>query len=1252
MSYFKGSLKLKITVFLIITALIFWLIPSNLIFAEEGQTNEEETVTEETSGSSEESIEEEVAGEEVTEEETEEEVTEEETSEEETAEGEVTEEEVTEEETSEETENEEPIEIENSGGSTEGEITDEEATEEELTDEEVLPEEELLEGEEAVTEIVEVEEALVSTPTLSTDKPDYMPEDTVLVSGSGYEAGETLLIRIVKPNGSVEEDFLVVNSDGSISYSYNLVNGEMATYLVHIIEPEKNEALSSCSFTDVGGVLNVGTGFSYTTIQEAVDAALENANIVVSIGTYNENVTINKALSIFGPNKDINPNTDTRVEEAVVDGGLTGNVFNVNADGVTINGFTIRNGYNGIIGETSFSNFINNIIYGNLNSGGSNGIGILLWGNNDNNKISENEIYNNDRQGVFIGYDDFDDNPNTTPKISSGNIVSDNVIHDNGLYTNPNGPDASAYGVQLWNADNNLIVNNEIYNHDNWFRYPITDPTYDYAQGIYLCASNNNIVQGNYLHNNNYGVGLYSAGRTLSGSNQITSNNISNNTGYGIMNRDSAVVNATSNWWGSATGPNNATTNPSGTGNAVSGNVDYSPWWGDYYVGVAFPWTWYLNTSNGSTIQEGINAASAGDTINVAAGTYNENIIINKTLSILGNNSAILDGSGIAKNGFLINAANVVINGFDIKNFDIGIRTYGGPSNFSNLDILNTNIHNNIQNGILIVYDKFDTITIGNCDINNNSENGIGIADGASITNLNINDTDISGNAHSGLYIASAGTSINGLDFNDMIIKNNKWSGIHVTNGSSLANATLSDCIITGNDVNFSITSGANVVDLIIKNSELSNSPTNHGFWLRGATIDGLTFEGTEFNNNKYQGFYVSENATLTDATISGGSIQGNAWGLLTRASNVNNLTILGVIISNNLSGCGASIASGTVNGFTVENCIFEKNAWEHLDIGVGWIGLLNVSNVNIKENTFYGGPWACIYVDKASDFKTDDITIVSNNFLSNALGIYNGKDVSVNAVGNWWGDPSGPSGVGFGTGDAVSSLVNYDKWLNASYPGGSPINFVDVQSFKGNTFEDKEIGVGVNVDGGAPTVTVGKYSTNPGSGFANNLGLYVDLHIDTDKDVKTIVFRMYYTDADLATAGLVETSLKARFWDGSKWEPCSDQYVDTDNNCIVVTITLTTTPSISDLVGTAFAASGNPSVTPVTPVTPSTPVSAPVKATGGTTSTSTGIEVLGIQELPFTGVNPLIPISGISTIFAGGLMVVLSTIRKRFGKK
>jgi hypothetical protein len=38
------------------------------------------------------------------------------------------------------------------------------------------------------------------------------------------------------------------------------------------------------------------------------------------------------------------------------------------------------------------------------------------------------------------------------------------------------------------------------------------------------------------------------------------------------------VFSAENNWWGSASGPYHLTLNPSGTGNKVSDNVDFTPW--------------------------------------------------------------------------------------------------------------------------------------------------------------------------------------------------------------------------------------------------------------------------------------------------------------------------------------------------------------------------------------------------------------------------------------------------------------------------------------------------------------------------------------------------------------------------------------------------------------------------------------------------------------------------------------------------
>jgi len=52
--------------------------------------------------------------------------------------------------------------------------------------------------------------------------------------------------------------------------------------------------------------------------------------------------------------------------------------------------------------------------------------------------------------------------------------------------------------------------------------------------------------------------------------------------------------------------------------------------------------------------------------------------------------------------------------------------------------------------------------------------------------------------------------------------------------------------------------------------------------------------------------------------------------------------------------------------------------------------------------------------------------------------------DETVNATRNWWGDASGPSGVGPGSGDAVSEDVDYSSWLSTGFQycpecGGTP---------------------------------------------------------------------------------------------------------------------------------------------------------------------------------------------------------------------
>jgi len=138
-------------------------------------------------------------------------------------------------------------------------------------------------------EIVDTIPQVLITPSVSVDKEDYLPNDTVNITGNGYTAGKTLLLRIVLPNGSFEDNFVKVDDDGTINYTYNLVNGMMAIYQVQIIDLSEDSILATCSFKDNGGVLEVGTGKPFSSIQQAVNAALPGAIIKVYPGTYTSN---------------------------------------------------------------------------------------------------------------------------------------------------------------------------------------------------------------------------------------------------------------------------------------------------------------------------------------------------------------------------------------------------------------------------------------------------------------------------------------------------------------------------------------------------------------------------------------------------------------------------------------------------------------------------------------------------------------------------------------------------------------------------------------------------------------------------------------------------------------------------------------------------------------------------------------------------------------------------------------------------
>lgn len=199
----------------------------------------------------------------------------------------------------------------------------------------------------------------------------------------------------------------------------------------------------------------------YTTIQEAINQSNPGDTIQVSSGTYQENLFINKTLTLIGEDK------NNTILEGYMCGGT---VIQANSTTVNISGFTIQNGSNGIVLEKCNNSTINdnnitgtnrgiwlhyshnNTVSDNTVSGSIWWCGIVLCGHSSNNTIIRNTIRDNANglgltgQDNFIIHNNFINNQNQTVIIESYHNAWNNTYEGN-YWSNYNGTDANQDGI-------------------------------------------------------------------------------------------------------------------------------------------------------------------------------------------------------------------------------------------------------------------------------------------------------------------------------------------------------------------------------------------------------------------------------------------------------------------------------------------------------------------------------------------------------------------------------------------------------------------------------------------------------------------------------------------------------------------------------------------------------------------------------------------------------------------------------------
>ncbi|MFD2520119.1 right-handed parallel beta-helix repeat-containing protein [Emticicia soli] len=178
-------------------------------------------------------------------------------------------------------------------------------------------------------------------------------------------------------------------------------------------------------------VININKNTYFATIQAAINDATTVAGdtIVVGEGIFAENITVSKSLVILGPNAAINPNTETRVAEAILrpavreissDNSTSGTIIRVAGTGhldVTIKGFTIDGNNPSLTGGRMLNGVEVHTGAGIVNSTGS--FDVNPGGADATMIIQNNIIKNLERYGVLAD--------GTTPvKALAGTDVSYN----------------------------------------------------------------------------------------------------------------------------------------------------------------------------------------------------------------------------------------------------------------------------------------------------------------------------------------------------------------------------------------------------------------------------------------------------------------------------------------------------------------------------------------------------------------------------------------------------------------------------------------------------------------------------------------------------------------------------------------------------------------------------------------------------------------------------------------------------------
>lgn len=293
--------------------------------------------------------------------------------------------------------------------------------------------------------------------------------------------------------------------------------------------------------------------------------------------------------------------------------------------------------------------------------------------------------------------------------------------------------------------------------------------------------------------------------------------------------------------------------------------------------------TWYVDDNHPGTVGDGAGtagnpfttiaaamaaAAASGDTIMVAAGSYNENVVVNKSVILQGAGSGVTTITGIAGAAGTIevatNTSNVTIDGFKVVGFD-------GPPG--------------IERAAIYLTGPSSNITISHNNVVANGDSGLTSTFGAVLNNIIVDSNEFSGQT---FVDPPAGNGF-GTQFvlpnvprQLVVLSHNTGPGVT----SNITNVTFTNNLVSGTAGGISTTDNAGdplaahaqgntLVTIDASNSTVSGN-TFTGFTNGGATQLRVREENTNVTNNSFSNAAGGNLGTFIDTDGAPGTVSGN----------------------------------------------------------------------------------------------------------------------------------------------------------------------------------------------------------------------------------------------------------------------------------------------------------------------------------------------------------------------------------------